>query len=88
MEQHLYSIYNTTDDLTTLDHPIPDIDLTTAILIFLPLLYNLLINLLNYMKGSKLDVNHVITCIFEHNQWLKSKNRESAFCLKKGKGKY
>ena len=36
MEQHLRSIRNATDDLTTLDRPISDIDLTTAILMSLP----------------------------------------------------
>ena len=71
-----------------LDHPIPDMDLTTAILMSLPPSYDLLINSLDYMKGSKLDINHVITCILEHDRRLKSKNGESAFYSKKGKGKY
>ena len=88
MEQHLRSICNTTDDLATLDRPIPDTDLATAILISLPPSYDLLIDLLDYTKGSKLHVNHVIACILECNRRLKSKNGESAFYLKKGKGKY
>ena len=80
-----------------LDHPIPDTDLTAVILMSLPPSYNSLIDLLDYTKGLKLDVNHIITYILKHNQQLKSKNgesvfylknRESAFYLKKGKGKY
>ena len=67
MEQHLHSICNATDDLATLDHPIPDTDLTAAILISLPPLYDLLIDLLDYTKGLKLDVNHIITHILKHN---------------------
>ena len=65
IEQHLYSICNTADHLATLDYPIPDIDLTTVILISLSPLYNLLIDLLNYIKGLKLDINHIIACILE-----------------------
>ena len=67
MEQHLHSIYNATDDLTTLDHPIPDMDLAAAILMSLPPSYDLLINSLDYTKGSKLDVNYIITHILECN---------------------
>ena len=67
MEQHLHSIYNTTDDLAMLDHPIPDIDLTAAILMSLPPSYDSLIDSLDYTKGLKLDVNHVITCILKHD---------------------
>ena len=67
MEQHLRSIRNAADDLATLDHPIPDTDLTTAILMSLPPLYNSLINSLDYTKGSKLDVNYIITHILECN---------------------
>ena len=88
MEQHLRSICNTTDDLATLDHPISDTDLTTAILMSLPPSYNLLIDSLDYMKGLKLDVNHIIARILERNRQLKSKNGESVFYSKKGKGKY
>ena len=88
MEQHLHSIHNTADDLAMLDHPIPDMDLATAILMSLPPSYDLLIDLLDYTKGSKLDVNHIITCILECDQQLKSKNGESVFYSKKGKGKY
>ena len=40
------------------------------------------------MKSLKLDVNHVIACILERDRRLKSKNGESAFYSKKGKGKY
>ena len=65
MEQHLHSIHNTADDLTMLDHPIPDMDLAAAILMSLPPLYDLLINSLDYTKGSKLDVNYIITHILE-----------------------
>ena len=50
--------------------------------------YDSLINSLDYMKSLKLDVNHIIAYILKHNWWLKSKNRESAFYLKKGKNKY
>ena len=67
MEQHLHSICNTADDLAMLDHPIPDMDLTAVILMSLPPSYNSLIDLLDYMKGSKLDVNHIITCILERD---------------------
>ena len=67
MEQHLRSIHNTTDDLTTLDHPIPDTELATAILMSLPPPYDPLINSLDYTKGSKLDVNYIITYILECN---------------------
>ena len=67
MEQHICSICNATDNLTTLNHPIPDMDLATVILISLPLLYDSLINLLDYTKGSKLDINHVIAHILECN---------------------
>ena len=67
MEQHLHSIRNTVDDLATLDHPIPDMDLATAILMSLPPSYDSLIDSLDYMKGSKLDVNHVIARILERN---------------------
>ena len=67
MEQHLRSIHNTTDNLATLDRPIPDTDLTAAILISLPPSYNLLIDLLDYTKGSKLDVNHIIARILERD---------------------
>ena len=88
MEQHLCSIRNATDDLAMLDHPIPDMDLAAAILMSLPPSYNLLINLLDYMKGSKLDINHIIARILERDRRLKSKNRESVFYSKKGKGKY
>ena len=88
MEQHLRSIHNTADDLATLDRPIPDMDLTAAILMSLPPSYDSLIDSLDYTKGSKLDVNHVIACILERDQRLKSKNGESAFYSKKGKGKY
>ena len=88
MEQHLRSIRNATDDLATLDRPIPDMDLAAAILMSLPPSYDSLIDSLDYTKGSKLDVNHVITCILERNRRLKSKNGESAFYSKKGKGKY
>ena len=65
MEQHLCSICNTADDLTTLDCPIPDMDLTAAILMSLPPSYDSLIDLLDYTKGSKLDVNHIITYILK-----------------------
>ena len=65
MEQHLHSIRNTTDDLATLDCPIPDTDLAAAILMSLPPSYDLLINLLDYTKGLKLDVNHIIARILE-----------------------
>ena len=88
MEQHLHSICNTTDDLAMLDRPIPDTDLATAILMSLPPSYDSLIDSLNYIKGSKLDVNHVITCILKYDWQLKSKNGESVFYSKKGKGKY
>ena len=97
MEQYLHSIYNATDDLTTLDHPIPDMDLAAAILMSLPPSYDSLINSLDYTKGSKLDINYVIAYILKCDHQLKSKNgesvfysknRESAFYLKKGKGKY
>ena len=88
MEQHLRSICNATDDLATLDRPIPDTDLATAILMSLPPSYDSLIDSLDYMKGSKLDVNHVIAHILKYNRRLKSKNGESAFYSKKGKGKY
>ena len=67
MEQHLRSIRNAADDLATLDRPIPDTDLAAAILMSLPPSYDSLINLLNYMKGSKLDVNHVIACILKRD---------------------
>ena len=67
MEQHLHSIHNAADDLTMLDCPIPDTDLAAAILMSLPPSYDLLIDLLDYTKGSKLDVNHVITHILKHN---------------------
>ena len=67
MEQHLCSIRNAADDLATLDRPIPDMDLTTVILMSLPPLYNLLIDSLNYTKGSKLDINHIITHILKHD---------------------
>ena len=88
MEQHLCSICNATDDLTTLDHPIPDTDLAAAILMSLPPSYDLLIDSLDYTKGLKLDINHIIACILERDCRLKSKNGESAFYSKKGKGKY
>ena len=88
MEQHLCSICNAIDNLVMLDHPIPDMDLIAAIPISLPPLYDSLIDSLDYMKGSKLDINHVITHILKCNRRLKSKNGESAFYLKKGKGKY
>ena len=65
MEQHLHSIHNTTDDLAMLDCPIPDMDLTAAILMSLPPSYDSLIDLLDYTKGSKLDVNHIITYILK-----------------------
>ena len=65
MEQHLHSIHNATDDLAMLDHAIPDTDLATAILMSLPPSYDSLINLLDYTKGSKLDVNHIITYILK-----------------------
>ena len=68
MEQHLYSICNTTDDLAMLDYLIPDMDLAAVILMSLPPSYDLLINLLDYTKGLKLDVNHVITHILECDQ--------------------
>ena len=71
-----------------LDHPIPDTDLTAVILMSLPPSYNSLIDLLDYTKGLKLDVNHIITYILKHNQQLKSKNGELVFYSKKGKGKY
>ena len=67
MEQHLHSVRNAADDLAMLDYPIPDTDLAAAILMSLPPSYNSLIDLLDYMKGSKLDVNHVITCILKHD---------------------
>ena len=88
MEQHLCSIRNAADDLATLDCPIPDTDLAAAILMSLPPSYDSLIDSLDYTKGSKLDVNHVIACILEHDCRLKSKNGESVFYSKKGKGKY
>ena len=88
MEQHLRSIRNTADDLATLDRPIPDMDLAAAILMSLPPSYDSLIDSLDYTKGLKLDVNHVIACILERDRRLKSKNGESAFYSKKGKGKY
>ena len=88
MEQHLCSIRNAADDLATLDRPIPDTDLTAAILMSLPPSYNSLIDLLNYTKGLKLDVNHIITYILKHNQQLKSKNGESVFYSMKGNDKY
>ena len=65
MEQHLYSICNATDNLVMLDHPIPDMDLTAVIPISLPLLYDLLIDWLDYIKGLKLNINHVIAHILE-----------------------
>ena len=68
MEQHLHSICIAADNLTMLDCPIPDMDVTTVILMSLPPSYNLLIDSLNYMKGSKLDVNYVITHILECDQ--------------------
>ena len=68
MEQHLCSIRNAADDLAMLDCPIPDTDLATAILMSLPPSYDLLINSLDYMKGLKLDVNHIITHILEHDR--------------------
>ena len=67
MEQHIHSICNAADNLTTLDHPIPDTDLTTVILISLPPLYDLLIDSLDYTKGPKLDINHIIAHILEHD---------------------
>ena len=67
MEQHLHSIRNTADDLATLDCHIPDTDLTAAILMSLPPSYDSLIDSLDYMKGLKLDVNHVITHILKHD---------------------
>ena len=67
MEQHLRSIRNATDDLATLDCPIPDMDLAAAILMSLPPSYDSLIDSLDYTKGSKLDVNHVIACILEQS---------------------
>ena len=88
MEQHLRSIRNTADDLATLDRPIPDTDLTAAILMSLPPSYDSLINSLDYTKGLKLDINHIIACILKYDCRLKSKNGESAFYSKKGKGKY
>ena len=68
MEQHLHSIRNATDDLTTLDRPIPDTDLAAAILMSLPPSYDSLIDSLDYTKGSKLDVNHVIARILKHDR--------------------
>ena len=68
MEQHLHSICNTADDLATLDRPIPDTDLAAAILMSLPPSYDSLIDSLDYTKGLKLDINHVITCILECDQ--------------------
>ena len=62
-----------------LNHPILDIDFAAVILMSLPPLYNSLIDSLNYTKGLKLDINHIITCILKCDQWLKSKNRESVF---------
>ena len=88
MEQHLCSICNATDNLVMLDHPIPDIDLIAAIPISLPPLYDLLINLLDYTKGLKLNINYVIAYILKCHWWLKSKNGELVFYSKKGKGKY
>ena len=79
MEQHLRSIRNTADNLATLDHPIPDTDLAAAILMSLPPSYDSLIDLLDYTKGLKLDINHVIARILERDRRLKSKNGESAF---------
>ena len=67
MEQHLRSIRNAADDLATLDHPIPDMDLAAAILMSLPPSYDSLINLLDYIKGLKLDINHIITHILKHD---------------------
>ena len=67
MKQHLHSIHNTADNLTMLNHPIPDMDLTVVILMSLPPSYNSLINLLNYTKGLKLDINHIITYILKHD---------------------
>ena len=88
MEQHLCSICNATDNLAMLDCPIPDTDLAAAILMSLPPSYDSLINSLDYMKGSKLDINHIIAHILERDRRVKSKNGESAFYSKKGKGKY
>ena len=67
MEQHLHSIHNTTDDLAMLGHPIPDMDLATVILMSLPPLYDSLIDSLDYTKGLKLDINHIIAYILKYD---------------------
>ena len=67
MEQHLHSIHNAADDLAMLNCPILDMDLAAVILMSLPPSYNSLIDLLNYIKGLKLDINHVIACILKHD---------------------
>ena len=67
IEMHINTIQIIANKLKILSRLFLDTDLAVIILTSLLILYSLPINLIDYTKDKDIDINHIITYIYNHS---------------------